>query len=361
MRSPQVRELISQRCNEAVNSKKNSYQYIGRCVPYGYKLDKKSGQLIIDQKVSNIVYTIFDLYDKGYGFTTIADYLNERGIVPSSLYKSTGEYIGSYNSKPPVKWEKSAIRKIILNKVYSGSYQYTNEKTHPAIIDEFLWSSIQVKYKNKIVNSAHDFYDKNGNEFCGKVFCALCGKPFTIETSKCKEGIVKYLRCSCYDKRGGQKCICENKLAIRYDELRDIVSFFLEQNVLENANLKCMQDEFYKIIKSDRIDIHRKYLKQEKKELTALIKKYSEIISNNKNDDLYDKLLREDSINKIKSFRNRLEEVENLLKEKYALGRTKLVSNKDLHIDKFLIDKFVNKIEIGVLQNSERKIQIILN
>lgn len=72
MRSQQINKLISLKCNDVINKKKNNLDYIVRTIPYGYALDKKTRKLIIDKNSSHVVYTIFDLYDKGYGFTTIA-------------------------------------------------------------------------------------------------------------------------------------------------------------------------------------------------------------------------------------------------------------------------------------------------
>ena len=234
MRTPQTRELISIKCREKLEKKKQNLEYIGKSIPYGYILDKTCNKLIIDKKTSHVVYTIFDLYDKGYGFTTIADYLNDRGILSPAEYAKKNEYIKYYDELESSIWKKGTIRKIILNKVYTGSYLYTNQITHEAIINKYLWDTTRDRLNAKITNSGRDFYDHNGNEFCGKVFCSICAKPFTIETSICKDGNVKYLRCSCYDKRGNHKYECENKLAIRYNELRDVVSFFVEQDILCN-------------------------------------------------------------------------------------------------------------------------------
>ena len=361
MKSVQTRELIKIKCNEVINRKKDNLEYIGTNAPYGYILDKSSNQLKIDKKCSHVIYTIFDLYDKGYGFTTIADYLNERGIVAPTTYKKTGEYIKYYDDNMPLLWKKSSVRKIINNKVYNGSYLYTDKITHEAIICDEMWASVQ--RRNTIVksNSAHDFFDKNGNEFCGKVFCSICGLPLTLETSRCKDGYVNYLRCSSYDRRGKHKLSCENRLAIRYDDLKDVVSFFIEQNIFDKINIEHSQSEFVKILKNSNIDIKRHYLKQEKKELNILINKYLEYLDSFENNDLYNKILKEDYNKRIINYKLRLCEIENMLNELYSIGRLKLLSNKELFLDKFIIDNFVERIEVGSLVNNQRNINIALN
>lgn len=248
-----------------------------------------------------------------------------------------------------------------MNRVYTGSYRYTTEKTHDSIINNELWDSVQTKIKNKITDSTHDFYDKNGNEFSGKVFCSLCGKSFTIETSRCKDGKIKYLRCSCYDRRGNHKYNCDNKLAIRYDELRDIVDYVIEENVLQNIDFKSIANEYIKFVKNNSIEIHRNYLKQKKKILKELICKYEILMHDSTNNNLYDKLLIIDYNKRIKNYNERLHEIDMTLKEIYSFARIKNISTKELFFDKFIIDNFINKIEIGALIDNARKIKVTLN
>ena len=360
MKNQRLSKLISIKCNEVIKAKKDRLEYIGRTIPYGYVLDKVTRKLVIDKKSSHVVFTIFDLYDKGYGFTTIADYLNERGIVPPSIYNETNEYIKYYDSNCNYHWEKSSVRKIIMNKVYTGSYKYTDANTHDAIIDIDLWNSVHKRIENKINDSTHDFYDKNGNEFSGKVFCSLCGKSFTIESSRCKSGSVKYLRCSCYDRRGTHKYNCDNKLAIRYDELRDIIDYVFEQNILNDIDINLLEKEYKNLIKDKTIEIHRIYLKQERKELNRLIEKYELLLNDIINDDLYNNILKSDYESKINNFKKRLNEIESVLKEIYSFARTKNISKQELFLDKFVIDNFIKKIEIGALVDNKREVNVTL-
>lgn len=361
MKNLQRNELISKKCNEVIENKKKELKYIGRTIPYGYKIDKKNKQLIKDKNSSHVVYTIFDLYDKGYGFTTIADYLNERGIITPSRYLKEQEYISYQDQDIQLKWEKSSIRKIILNKVYNGSYKYTNIKTHDAIIDDDLWNSVQNRFLNNMSNNSHNFYDKNGNEFCGKVYCSECKMPFTVETSICKEGTVKYLRCSCYDKRGIHKYSCNNKLAIRYDELRDIVEYMCEKRIFSDIDLPLLETEFKILSKNDKIKNQRYYLKQEKNVLNELINKYTNLLNEIRENNLYNNLLKEDYIKKLNNYNIRLDEIETMLKELYSLGRIKTITNKEIYLDKFIIDNIINRIEIGTLIDNTRNINIIYN
>ena len=112
-------------------------------------------------------------------------------------------------------------------------------------------------------------------------------------------------------------------------------------------------NEYIKFVKNDSIGIHRKYLKQEKKILKELIYKYELLMHDVTNNNLYDKLL-------LKNYNERLHEIDMTLKEIYSFARIKNISTKELFFDKFIIDNFINKIEIGALIDNTREIKITL-
>ena len=346
MRSRELVNHITKKCNETRKRKMDNLQYIGVKAPYGYLINKKEHKLEIDKNCAFIVYLIFNLYDKGFGFTSIADYLNKNDIVRDSL-----------------KWNKSSVRKIILNKVYNGYYKYSDVKTHQEIIHDELWNRIELRLNNIKTRTGNDYFEINGNEFCGKVCCELCGQAFTMETSICREGIVKYLRCSCYDKRREHKYNCDNKLAIRYNELRDIVNMFIEKELFNNVNLdlNLIQEEYLKKLKDKDILNERIYLKMERTVIKKELDKYNlELINLKKSNNLY-KVKFEQINNNINNLNNRYLEIEKTLKEIYGFARSTLITNKDLYLDKFLIETFIDKIIIGKLEDKKRNIEIILN
>ena len=362
MRTAQTKELISSKCRESLIKRKSDKVYIGSFNPYGYIKNTKTKQLILDKNTASIVYQIFDLYDKGYGYTTIAEYLNERGIVCPSIYRKTNIYISSKKTGTNYIWTKSSVRKIIINKVYNGYYLYSNEKTHQEIINDSLWNRVQERLLQKKNCSGNDFYDLNGNKFNNKVYCKNCSHVFTIETSRCKSGITKYLRCSCYDKRGKQKYVCSNKLAIKYNDLKDIIAMFIEKEVFNRINIENIKISYLNRLKQDDINIHRLFLKQERKNLTILKENKSlliKTIDNDKNNSI--NLIKLNTLtNELLMINNRLKEINNLLKQIYGFARTISITDKDIYIDKFIIDNFIDKIVIDNLINNERNIEIIL-
>ena len=335
----------------------DNYEYIGSFVPYGYI--KKEKKLVPDKETSHIVYLIFDLYDKGCSNTQIANYLNDRSIVSPSAYKLENEYIDISPKDNNKLWTRGSIRKIIQNKVYNGYYQYVTNgvKTHEPIINDELFNRVQDMIKNKKNTAGNDFYYHNGNIFCNKAICSCCGKPFTLENSKTKDGIIRYLRCGSYDSRRKNKVECQNKLSIRYDELKEIVNMFVEDNIFSTIDLKELQDVYFNYLKNDNIDIHRKYLKQER----ALLKsKIANVNTDIKVIDVISKLKLEKNIKLLSIYNKRLSEVENILKNIYSFARTKEITNNEFYTDKFIIDNFIDKISIGIVENKNRNIEVFL-
>ena len=359
MRTLVQRKLISDKCNEAIQKKKKQKMYVGSLAPYGYIIDKKTRNLIIDKNVSHVIFLIFDLYDKGYGLTYIANYLNERGIVIPSQYRKIGKYIYRKIDGYSNKWEKSSVRKILNNRVYNGFYNYSTEKTHKEIIDDELWEKVALRLKEQKNIIGNNFFDINGNEFSNKVICSVCNHNFTIENSRCKEGIVRYLRCSCYDKRKNQKYECSNKNAIRYDDLKDIVSFFLEEKIFNNMNYNDLLLSYEHLLNNQNFDIKRNYIKQEKHVLNDLY------LSNlNELGTIDNEIINQIKINQINAenlvIKNRIEELEKYQKELYKMTRTYKVSKDYIKLDKVLIDNFIDKIYIGEMINYKRDISIII-
>lgn len=360
MRSRELVNSITSKCLETRKKKMDNLLYIGVKAPYGYVFNKEEKKLEIDKNCAFIVYLIFNLYDKGIGFTSIADYLNNRDIVCPETYNKTNLYINNIE-KDGLKWSRSSIRKIINNKVYNGYYKYSDIKTHEEIIHDELWNRTLSRINNIKTRTGNDFFEINGNEFCGKVCCELCGQAFTMETSKCKEGIVKYLRCSCYDRRREHKYSCDNKLAIRYTELRDIVNMFIEKEIFNNnsLDLKIIQDEYHSKLKDNDIINERIYLKMERSIITKQLDIYNKELKEITKDNLY-QFRKDEIINYIDNLNNRYNEIEKLLKEIYGFSRSTLISNKDLYLDKFIVETFIDKIIIGKLEDKKRNIEILL-
>jgi hypothetical protein len=161
------------------------------------------GHLIIDEEAAAIVREIFNMFADGYGKTTIAKILNERGLPNPTEYKRQK---GLRYTQPPKQasmlWKYASIAGILENEVYIGnlvqgryesiSYKTRQnrprpkdrwirvEGTHEPIIDQQLWSRVQRKVKlrakpNKETGMVH--------LFSGIAVCMYCG--YNLRIHKC--------------------------------------------------------------------------------------------------------------------------------------------------------------------------------
>ncbi|WP_289645160.1 recombinase family protein [Maribacter aestuarii] len=151
--------------------------------PYGYTTDDK-GKWKIHAREAETVKTIFDLYQKGYGYIRIAKHLNEMGI----------------ETRYDIEWAPATIRYMIYNKTYSGRAKHNElELEVPAIIPK--------DSHDKLIESIGKRYKKPGpkskkyilNEV---MFCAQCGTRYTVS----QRNRHSYYRCLSEVNRGVPKC-----------------------------------------------------------------------------------------------------------------------------------------------------------
>ncbi|MBP3593682.1 MAG: recombinase family protein [Lachnospiraceae bacterium] len=197
------------------NRRVNGY-HIGAFALYGYKKDPdRKGHLIIDEEAAEVVREVFTLFSQGYGKTTIARMLNDRGIPNPTEYKRLhGLRYQQPKSRNSTLWKYSAIADMLINEIYIGnmvqgkygsvSYKtkqckprpknqwYIVEGTHEAIIDRELWERVQEILREK----ARPFSDGTIGLFARKARCANCGYTMRSSKSAPQRGSKHYLKCS---------------------------------------------------------------------------------------------------------------------------------------------------------------------
>jgi site-specific DNA recombinase len=151
--------------------------------PYGYTTDDK-GKWKIHTGEEETVKTIFDLYQKGYGYIRIAKHLNEMGI----------------ETRYDIEWTPATIRYMIYNKTYSGRAKYNElELPVPKIIPkdthDNLIKSIGKRYKKPGQKSKKYILNE-------VMFCAQCGTRYTVS----QRYRHSYYRCLSEVNRGVPKC-----------------------------------------------------------------------------------------------------------------------------------------------------------
>jgi site-specific DNA recombinase len=213
--------------------------------PFGY--DKvKPGKLVPNPVHAPTVQLIFDLYlNKGMGVQAIANYLNEKGILPSRK-----------NAK---KWYDSSVRLILTNRHYTGDLVQGRSKVDSKNkkhlqdkgykkrlkIDESDWIVIPNQHtplvtreqfnavQEKLKQRAERVFRGRGRKslFARIAFCADCGAGMNYKNDR-----QSYV-CSTYQKNTSKKC---SSHIIKHELLKQKVLNDLRDLLQDSLNMKSL-------------------------------------------------------------------------------------------------------------------------
>ena len=246
-------EDMSENIRSVLTNRRQNGFHIGAFALYGYQKDPdQKGHLIIDKEAAAIVREVFTLFSQGYGKTSIARMLNDRGVPNPTEYKRIkGLRYQQPKQKNSTLWRYSAIADMLENEIYIGnmvqgkygsvSYKskqnkprpksewYRVEGTHEAIIDRDLWDRVQAM----IAQRAKPFGGGAVGLFARKVCCVGCG--YTMRSSKNRGR--HYLQCSnrhvAKDACTGAFISVEKLERIVIDELNRLSAEYLNMDELE--------------------------------------------------------------------------------------------------------------------------------
>ena len=228
---------ISRKIRASLKYKISKGDYIGNA-PFGYKKStKEKNKLCIDEENAETIRLIFRLYRKGYGYSSIARMLNERGCRAP----------GGGNA-----WNNIAVRRITGNRVYTGdTVQGVSEKisfkskktrrlpatnwvitanTHEAVISREEFSEVQrLRELRKKGMAPHK---GKLHLFRELLECGLCGSRMYARNKK--NGQTFYI-CSKYYKYGCKAC---SSHFVYEREILDVVKLEIKKLVQDSSAVK---------------------------------------------------------------------------------------------------------------------------
>lgn len=274
-------ELFAER---SVSGKINAFKQRniawGNAFPYGYSIETKTKELVINEEEAKIVREIFKLYISGKTTLDIADYLNLRDIK-APFKKRMEQTIERRRSKgikekkykkikhEKLLWTNQAVLYILKNPVYKGVRTVTFYEPDPSNKtpkrkrnDRKLIGSFTNENKNMMIISVVDFElaqeriiknkkVKNSeirreNLLKSKLVCGDCGSNFSTINSNSKRVYKCYGKVSRRDKPQ----ICKNGLEVSMEKLDGLViqlvaKLLLEKNIKEKTrnNIKDLEKE----------------------------------------------------------------------------------------------------------------------
>lgn len=173
----------------------------------GYRI--KDGRYEIVPEEAAVVQRIYNEYLSGAGYQGIANRLNEDGIL----------------SRLGMKWNQSAVSKILSNYTYTGNLilqktfrenhitkktlinngelpKYHVEDSHSAIIPLEDWQAVQVEKTRRAARFHKKPMPPKAYPFSGLLVCDNCGKNYRRKTTK--TGIVWI--CATFNTQGKAAC-----------------------------------------------------------------------------------------------------------------------------------------------------------
>jgi len=205
--------------------------------PYGYKKEiietqqsqkrtRTISRPVVDEKAAPVVQRIFDLYDQGMGYKSIAITLNSDG----------------YRTNKGHLFRVMFISRVLRNRAYIGILDYNKvqkrgprepiaiPRFYPAIIDEELFNRVQDKLKTEINSYQNAFAHRTEYLLSRIVVCDFCGHHY-LGTSA-KSGKHHYYSCQTYLRRGRDACEAPllNKEKLEKSVLHQVQEYILSEN-----------------------------------------------------------------------------------------------------------------------------------
>jgi site-specific DNA recombinase len=236
---------ISRKIRANLRFKIEKGEYIGSA-PYGYIKDgERKNRLVPDENTAFIVREIFELYREGFGYKSIANFLNSQGY-PSPSARS------GYRSG--ISWNPMAVRRILCNRVYLGDtvqgvsekVSFKSKKTRR--LPENSW--VITQNTHEAIVSRNEFQEaqkirKDKSKFCGphkgilhllrgKLFCGKCGSVMYARVRKGRP--VGYI-CGNYGRNGRKACTSHhiNEDTISKAIIYELLGLIEDRNVVEKS------------------------------------------------------------------------------------------------------------------------------
>lgn len=229
----------------------------GGCCPLGYKLNNER-KLVIEPREAEAVKMIFYMFSNGYGYSKIAETLNNMGYQPKR-----GGMFG-----------KNSLYSILSNEKYTGVFVFGKnsddtvkiENGCPQIISKSLFQKVQrIKAANK--RNAGSYHSKEFYLLTGKIFCGVCGKRMIGNvrySGRSKTRLATY-RCQTHRKE------CKNK-ELNKDYIDSHVSVLIGEKLLNPVYLKKAVNNVNRYVKQ--------YNKDYNKNHNTVSEQYNQVLEN---------------------------------------------------------------------------------
>ena len=332
-------------------------------VPYGYVItNSKTMAFEIEPTEAVVVRKVYELYNQGWGYKRIANYLTDQHIpTPRMNERARKEARGEEcHLKAKPQWSIATIQGILTNDFYIGTLRqgkYTRKKingkdikrdesdhiiflkNHEPIIDYRVYATAQNAMQERTRNNYRGTRIYT-NAYSGLMVCGDCGSPmFPMSRSDLKEAY----RCGEYHKRGLKGCTSHH---IRVDTLDAIVKAYLQMvrdtssEMIENLQQTIAEEEKQIQTTNTTLEQLEEMIDDTKAEKKALLRQCARDIARKPErekdiQETYDELITECD--------ERIEGLENQIKLTYDKHNTVVSANRTAQLAIDLFDEILNK------------------
>ena len=303
-------------------------------VPYGYVItNHKTMTYEVDEAAAAVVRKIFDLYNGGWGYKRIANYLTDQGIpTPRMTEKARIEADGTpCKLKARPEWSIITVSGILQNDFYIGTLRQGKyrrrgingkdfrqkddehivfENHHEAIVDYRTFAYTQEQMKKR-ATSAYRGVGKYHNPYSGFLYCGDCGSPMFAMS---RADLAPAYTCGSYHRRGRKGCTAHHTRMDLLDALLKKYILRIKQNsafMLETLDRAVAQERETIEQGETTLALLERQIEQVKEHRKLLTKqKLAELMRKPEQEDIinetYDELEAEDAA-KLKGLQNQLE------------------------------------------------------
>lgn len=332
-------------------------------VPYGYVItNSKTMAFEVERTEAVVVQKVFELYNQGWGYKRIANYLTEQHIpTPRMNERARKETRGEEcHLKVKPQWSIATIQGILTNDFYIGTLRqgkYTRKKingkdikrdesdhiiflkNHEPIIDYRVYATAQNAMQERTRNNYRGTRIYT-NAYSGLMVCGDCGSPmFPMSRSDLKEAY----RCGEYHKRGLKGCTSHH---IRVDTLDAIVKAYLQMvrdtssEMIEKLQETIAEEEKQIQTTNNTLEQLEEMIDDTKAEKKALLRQCARDIARKPErekeiQETYDELIAECD--------ERIDGLENQIKLTYDKHNTVVSANRTAQLAIDLFDEILNK------------------
>ncbi len=291
---------MSVKIKSAYRARFNKGKFMGTTAPYGYVKDPADhNHLLIDENVSAVVRTIFDLALEGNGIAKIRTYLNDNHILRPAAYAVLRGVTGyeryfEGNDENRYIWSENSVRSILRNPVYAGNLagykrpaiSMKNQKrpsklpedwevipnTHEGIVTQEEFDIVQklMTSRRKKSSSGYD------NIFAGVIKCADCGYAMRAGSANRRKrpDIIDCVQYSCnnYGRYGNINCTSHTI------EARDLINAVMA-DINKHAEMAINDKKAIKTLQQKLSTISTNEFKVFEKEKRKLTKRLGELDS----------------------------------------------------------------------------------